>query len=121
MTKQTDDRAELVARIEKLEAELASLRPAPKPAVRYVEPEGTRIIQEPPQFIRPADFPTKSQFDSLLRIVLSAYPKLGSAADTHEYKDHFERAFLGLCHIRRRPVVDKQRTMSFWRDYAQDI
>ena len=51
------------------------------------------------------------------RLVLSAYPKLGVGMPTRtEYQDHFERAFLALCYIRRRPEVDKQRTMSFWRD-----
>jgi hypothetical protein len=58
--------------------------------------------------------------DSLLRIVLSEYPKLAPAGDTDRYKASFRLSFLSLCHIRRRDGIDKQHTMSFWRDLGQD-
>src|SRR4029077_5657138 len=117
MSKQEDNRvAELEARIVQLESELASLRPSPKPVKKNDGEEGARIIQHGPAFIQPDDFPKQSELDSLLRIVLNAYPKL--AADTHEYKYNFDRAFLSLCHIRRRSDIDKQNRMSYWRDHA---
>ena len=124
MAKQTEDSnrvAELEAQLTQLQTELASLRPAPKPALHYVEPEGARIIQEPPLFIRPDDFPTKGQLASLLRNVFSAYPRLEPAAGVSDsYMESFEKSFLALCHIRRSPEI-KHKYMSDWRDYAQEI
>ena len=124
MAKQTEDSnrmAELEAQLDQLKTELAALRPAPKPALQYVEPEGTRIIQEPPPFIRPDDFPTKSQLASLLRNVFSAYPRLEPAAGVSDtYMESFEKSFLALCHIRRSPEI-KHKYMSDWRDYGQEI
>jgi hypothetical protein len=123
MSKQTEENriAELEAQVAELKTELATLRPAPKQVIKpYVE-EGTRIIMEPPPFIQPPDFPTQSELDSLLRIVLSAYPRLEPVAgNADKFKADFRLAFLSLCHTRRRDEVDKQRTMSAWRDYAQD-
>ena len=123
MAKQTEDSnriAELEAGLAQAETELASLRPAPAPALKpYVE-EGTRIILEPPPYIQPPDFPSQSELDSLLRIVLASYPKLDPAGDADKFKTDFRLSFLSLCHIRRKPEVDKQHTMSFWRDYGQD-
>ena len=123
MVKQTEDNnrvAELEAQVAQLKTELAALRPAPKPALKpYVE-EGTRVILEPPPFIQPPDFPSQSELDSLLRIVLASYPKLAPAGDADKFKADFRLSFLSLCHIRRKPEVDKQHTMSFWRDYGQD-
>jgi hypothetical protein len=122
MSKQSEDNriAELEAQVAELKTELASLRPAPKPALKpYIE-EGTRIIMEPPPFSQPPDFPTQSQLDSLLRIVLASYPKLAPAGDLDKYNSGFRMSFLSLCHIRRRDGIDKQHTMSFWRDLGQD-
>jgi hypothetical protein len=92
------------------------LNRAPKP---YVE-EGARVIQHQPAFVQPDDFPAQSQLDSLLRIVHSAYPKLAPAGDLDKYKAGFRLSFLSPCHIRRRDGIDKQHTMSFWRDLGQD-
>ena len=69
---------------------------------------------------KPEDFPTRGQLDSLLNYVLATYPKLGVDADVPGFREHFERAFLALCYIRRRDGIDKQHTMSFWRDLGQD-
>jgi hypothetical protein len=122
MANQTADRvAELEARLVQLETELASLRPAPKQEPKpYIE-EGTRVTLHQPAFVQPDDFPTQSELDSLLRIVLSAYPRLEPVAgNADKFKADFRLSFLSLCHTRRRDEVDKQRTMSAWRDYAQD-
>lgn len=123
MSKQSKDNriAELEARLAQAEAELAALRPTPKPALKpYVE-EGTRVIMEPPPYIQPEDFPTKNQLASLLRNVFSAYPRLEPAAGVPKsYRESFEKSFLALCHIRRSPEI-KHRYMSDWRDYGQEI
>ena len=52
--------------------------------------------------------------------MLSAYPKLAPAGDLDKFKTSFRTSFLSLCHIRRRDGIDKQKTMSFWRDLGQD-
>ena len=124
MAKQIDDSnriAELESQLAQLKTELASLRPAPKPALKpYVE-EGTRVTLEPPPFMKPDDFPTKSQLASLLRNVFSAYPRLEPAAGPSDsHVESFEKSFLALCHIRRSPEI-KHKYMSDWRDYAQEI
>jgi hypothetical protein len=122
VTKQNENgrAAEFEARIEKLEAELASLRPAPKQEPKpYIE-EGTRVTLHQPAFVQPDDFPTQSELDGLLRIVLASYPKLGPAGDPDKYKSSFRMSFLSLCHIRRRDGIDKLHHMSFWRDLGQD-
>jgi hypothetical protein len=121
VTKQTADRiAELEARLLQAETELASLRPAPKQApAPYIE-QGTTVALHQPAFVQPEDFPSQSDLDSLLRIVLSEYPKLAPADDLDKYKSSFRMSFLSLCHIRRRDGIDKQRHMSFWRDLGQD-
>jgi hypothetical protein len=99
---------------------LGGLGPRKPAAPAYVEPEA-RVVTAPLAVGRPADFPTKGQLDSLLNYVLNVYPKLGAAADTRAYKDSFERAFLALCYLRRRPEIDRRYHMSYWRDYAQDV
>lgn len=121
MTKQTADRiAELEARLLQAETELASLRPAPKQApAPYIE-QGTTVTLHQPAFVQPENFPSQSELDGLLRIVLSEYPKLAPADDLDKYKSSFRMSFLSLCHIRRRDGIDKQHTMSFWRDLGQD-
>jgi hypothetical protein len=121
-TNQTDDRvAELEAQVAQLKTELAMLRPeGPNPpSAPYIE-QGTVVTVTPLATGRPEDFPTKGQLNSLLNYVLTAYPKLGVDADVTGFREHFERAFLALCYIRRRDGIDKQHTMSFWRDLGQD-
>src|SRR4051794_22986470 len=79
----------------------------------------------------PAIFPTTSEFDRLLAIVMAAYPSLqpetrympDAEADEvrRQHRIGFERAFWALCFMSRRADPDRNRYPIYWREAAEAI
>jgi hypothetical protein len=73
-----------------------------------------RLIAAGITFQRP-DLPTEKEFDRLLALVISKYPRF-RPQDAERYRELFVLAFEYLCEVRRRETADRGRSGSFWCD-----
>jgi hypothetical protein len=100
------------AKIERLEAEVARIRPKPVvPAASY--PDGHTTLA----YLQNAVvLPTADELRRLEEIVLRAYPKLRAGGDSNNFRAAFHR----LTYARRAEQLDTKRSLDFWLGQCED-